>query len=165
MTQKVSTPPVPDPDAAFFARLAERLTYLRNRRWVQLSFVLLVLTLAVWGFFYVRSLLPRTPAQRLETRADTVRAYVRTQEAVARLGLLRAMIEAKREPATIERYRSLIAENLELTFKRSPKELRDQWGELERTLNQLQADLSNGNEETLATLGELEAKLQTLTSP
>lgn len=40
-----------DTDAPFWARLQERLTYLRNRRWVQISAALLLLVLTVWGFF------------------------------------------------------------------------------------------------------------------
>jgi hypothetical protein len=162
MTRKAATLPTPDPDAPFFSRLRERLTLLRNRRWVQLSALALLLGLGVWGFFYVRSLLPRTPAQTLEAQTETLHTALRVQEATAKLELLRAMIEARREAAGLERYRSLIATDLEATFKRSPKEVSTQWGEVERLFNQLQADINEGNEQTLATLDDLKASLQGL---
>jgi hypothetical protein len=159
--QRVTTPPVPDPDAPFLLRLSERLTYLRNRRWVQLSLLALLIALAVWGFFYVRSRLPKTPAQTLAIRTDSLQTSLRVQDAANRLELVRAMINAGRDPANVERYRNLIDEDLKATFGRAPREIRNQWGELESIFNQLQAELSSGSEETLVTLGELEAKLKT----
>jgi hypothetical protein len=165
MTQKTApkSPLTLDPDAPFFTRLAERLEYLRHRRWVQISLVLLLLALAVWGFFYVRSLLPRTPAQRLADQSDTLQTYLNLQEAGAKLELIRAMIEAGRQPANIERYRNILADDLEATFERSPKELKVNWPNIERRLNELQTSLNEGNEEALLVLGELEAELQKLT--
>jgi hypothetical protein len=129
---------------------------------VQLSALALLLALGVWGFFYIRSLLPRTPAQTLEARTETLHTALRVQEAAAKLELLRAMIEARREPTSIERYRSLIATDLEATFKRAPNEVREQWVEVERLFNQLQADINEGNERTLTTLNDLEARLEGL---
>lgn len=149
-----------DPDAPFLERLQERITYLRNRRWVQVSAVFILLALAVWGFFYVRSLLPRTPAQVLEDRSETLHAYLDIQEATAKLELIRAMIQAGRQPDSIERYRGILANDLKATFERSPKELRAQWSDIKRQLNDLQVKLNEGNEEALATLGGLEAALQ-----
>jgi hypothetical protein len=162
-SHKPATQPVLGPDAPLFSRLMDRLVYLRNRRWVQVSLVLVLLALALWGFFYVRSLLPRTPAQLLEDRSDTLHAYLEIQEASAKLELIRAMILAGREPDAVERYRGILANDLEKTFESSPKVLRESWSDIERGLNDLQANLSEGNQEALASLGELEATLQRLT--
>jgi hypothetical protein len=149
-----------EPDAPFLTRLRERFIYLRNRRWVQMSLTAVLLALAIWGFFYVRSLLPPTPAQTLAAEADKVHTYLELQEALIKLELIRAMIEADREPASIERYRNLIASDLEGTFKRAPRELRKQWRGLEPAFNGLQAELNNGKAEALAALTELETTLQ-----
>lgn len=162
MTRKAATLPVPDPDASFFSRLHERLVFLGNRRWVQLSALVLLLALGVWGFFYVRSLLPRTPAQTLEARTETLYTALGVREATAKLELLKAMIEARQEPTDVERYRSLIVADLEETFKRSPKEVRGRWTEVEGLFNQLQADINEGSEGTLTTLDDLKAMLQGL---
>lgn len=159
MTRKAATLPAPDPDATFFSRLRERLIFLSHRRWVQLSLLALLLALGVWGFFYVRSLLPRTPAQMLEARTETLYTALRVREADAKLDLLKAMIEARREPTDVERYRSLIVADLEATFKRAPEEVREQWTEVERLFNQLQADINEGSEGTLTTLDDLKARL------
>jgi hypothetical protein len=148
------------PDAPFLTRLAERLTYLRNRRWVQVSFVLIIIALAVWGFFYVRSLLPRTPAQLLENRADGLRVNLKIQEAEAKLELIRAMIQAGRQPDDTERYRGLLADELETAFESAPKELKPRWSDVDKQLNELQVSLSEGNEEALTTLDGLKATLQ-----
>ncbi len=153
-----------DPDAPFTERLRERLTYLRQRRWVQLSLIAFFLAFAVWGFFYVRSLLPRTPAQRLENDTRSAQTYLHLQEAQAKLTLIRAMIGAGRESANIERYRSLLASDLEATFERSPKALRANWPELKARLNHVQRALNEDNEEALVALNELEVVLQRLTS-
>jgi hypothetical protein len=162
MTRKAATLPTPDPDATFFSRLRERLTFLGNRRWLQLSALALLLALGVWGFFYVRSLLPRTPAQILEAQTETLHTALRVREATAKLELLRAMIEARREAASLERYRSLIATDLEEAFKRSPEEVNTQWDDVERLFNQLQADINEGGERTLTTLDDLKVSLQGL---
>jgi hypothetical protein len=153
-----------EPDVPFLTRLAERLTYLRNRRWVQVSFVLIVIALAVWGFFYVRSLLPRTPAQLLDHRSDSLHTQLKIQEAVAKLDLIRAMIQAGRQPDSIERYRGLLANDLEAVFESAPKELKSNWSAIDKQLNELQVSLNEGNEEALASLLGLEAVLQGLLS-
>jgi hypothetical protein len=153
-------PPTLGPDAPFVARLRERFVYLRNRRWVQMFLAVIILALALWGFFYVRSLLPRTPAQTLAAQADKVHTYLRLHEALIKLELLRAMIEADSEPVSIERYRNLIATDLEVTFKQAPKELRKQWRGLERMFNEFQTEINNGKDEALAALGELEITLR-----
>jgi hypothetical protein len=158
--RSAAQPPTLEPDAPFVARLRERFIYLRNRRWVQMSLAVVILALAIWGFFYVRSLLPRTPPQTLAAQADKVHTYLRLHEALIKLGLIRAMIEVDLEPSSIERYRNLIATDLELTFKRAPRELRKQWRGLEREFNSLQANLNTGKDEALAALTELEITLQ-----
>jgi hypothetical protein len=160
MTRKDFVPS--NPDAPFFSRLKERLIYLRNRRWVQLSALAVLLALAVWGFFYVRSLLPRTPAQLLELQTRALQTRLEVQDALAKLELLRAMIEARRTQTSIERYRYLIAEDLKASFERAPKELRQQWGAIHEDFKQLQADINDGSEGTLGTLTMLIAKLQRL---
>lgn len=162
MTRKTATLPTPDPDAPFFSRLRERLIFLSNRRWVQLSALVLLLGVGVWGFFYVRSLLPRTPAQQLEIQTETLHTVLRVREAEAKLDLLRAMIQARREPSSTERYRSLLVADLETSFNRSPRELREQWTQVENLFNQLQADISEGSESTLDTLESVKAALQGL---
>jgi hypothetical protein len=159
----VKTAPPLDPDAPFWLRLQERLTYLRNRRWVQISAVLLLVALAVWGFFYVRSLLPRTPAQLLRDRTTTLRASAELQEATAKLELIRAMIVAGRQPAGVERYRNILANDLERTLEAAPKPLRENWPGIERQLDELQAALNEGSEEALTSLNSLKAALQRLT--
>lgn len=164
ISQKTPAPPPLDADAPFWLRLQERFTYLQNRRWVQICAFLLLVALAVWGFFYVRSLLPRSQAQLLDDQTDTLHAYLEFQEATAKLELIRAMINAGRQPSGTERYRTILANDLESTFERSPKELRSNWPEIERQLNELQVNLNEGNEESLATLVGLEASLQRLTS-
>jgi phage terminase Nu1 subunit (DNA packaging protein) len=70
------------------------------------------------------------------------------------------MIVAGRDVPSIESYYSVIAERLEATFERAPRELRDPWGDLEQHVDQLQADISRSSENTLATLEDLEAKLR-----
>jgi hypothetical protein len=149
-----------DPDAPFFTLLKERLIYLRNRRWVQLSALALLLGLGVWGFFFVRSLLPRTPAQQLEIRSDTLQVHLHVRETLAKLELLRAMIATRREPALIGRYYTLMSEDLERTFERAPKEVRSQWNGLERDFRRLQEDISDGSEMTLVTLDAVKVRLQ-----
>jgi hypothetical protein len=162
MTRKAASLPAPEPAAPFFSRLRERLIFLGNRRWVQLSALVVLLGLGVWGFFYIRSLLPRTPAQMLDIQAQTLHTALRVSEAEAKLEVLRAMIVARLDPASIERYRSLMGTDLEEAFRRSPKEVSAQWAELERLFNQLQADISEGGERTLTSLDELKASLQGL---
>lgn len=92
-----------------------------------------------------------------------LQAHLEFQEASAKLGLIRAMITAGRQPASIERYRAILANDLERTFETSPKALRDDWPEIERQLNELQASLNEGSEEALASLLGLEAALQRFT--
>jgi hypothetical protein len=151
-----------DPDGPFFLRLKERLVYLRNRRWVQLSALALFIALGIWGYFYVRSLLPRTPAQHLDIQTDTLQTQIQVQDALSKLELLRAMLIARREEASIERYRALIANTLQTTFEGSPKELRAQWRDIDNAFNQLQMDMNNGSETTLTTLEGVIARLQRL---
>ncbi len=155
--------PLPEEQEPFFSRLAERLVYLRNRRWVQISLVLLLILLGVWGFFYVRSLLPRTPAQLLEERSDTLHTYLEVQEAGATLELIRAMIASGRQPEAVERYRNILAKDLEATFEDAPEPLRANWPVIEQHLNELQVSLGEGSEEALISLDALGAALQTLT--
>jgi hypothetical protein len=161
MTRKAA-PLSPEADTPFFSRLRERLIFFGNRRWVQLFALALLLLLGIWGFFYVRSLLPRTPAQQLDSQTKTLHTALRVREAAAKLELLRAMIEARREPSSIERYRSLLVADLEATFERSPKNVREQWGEIESLFNQLQEDIGEGNERAFDTLEGLKATLQGL---
>jgi hypothetical protein len=146
--------------SAKVSNLRERLVYLRSRRWVRLLLLGVVVMLVVWGYFYIKSILPRTPAQKLELRTESLRVYIQVQEAAARLELLKSMIIAGREQPNIERHRRLIAEGLEVSFEAAPLKLRKQWRDLETTFKQLQADLTNGREAALATLTELEAQLQ-----
>jgi hypothetical protein len=149
-------------ETTVLARLRERLVYLHNRRWAQLLGIAVLVVLGLWGYFFVRSRLPPTPAQKLEAHHEHLQTYARMQEAVMQLELIRAMIQAGRTPTTIERYCRLLAEELEATFTKAPLELRRQWPDLEGGFRQLQSDLMAGREEALVTLRELEATLRSV---
>lgn len=136
-------------------------SFLGLRRPVALVVLgLAALGLAALAVLFVYPGTLRARAAPLGPDAHNVAAAqrLRADEAVARLELLKALVQARRPPGELERHRSLIETGLETAYRHAPKS-QERWVPIETALDRLVVQLGDDPEGAIETIDALIGQL------